>query len=169
MEDTEVTEDRGTHERVLARLSGLAFGVLTHAPTKTSEESAAVRGVALASGAKAILAATSTGQHVLVVMSAAVGLDWKKLKAVLGVKAQMASVDEVRRVTGCVPGAVPPLGSLFPLFAFICDKSLVEQGPTINFNAGLRTVSCVGLATDAYLLLEKPRIEDVSCPLKPPK
>ncbi len=71
-------EDPATFERVISLLEsrGVSFGRLDHEPTKTSAESAAVRGATLESGAKAML--MKAGQpladgstHVLVVLSAA--------------------------------------------------------------------------------------------------
>jgi hypothetical protein len=53
---------------------------------------------------------------------------------------------------------VPPFGSLFAGVLTAVDTSLVEQGPHINFNAGLRTFSVTRLAVDEYLRLEKPPV-----------
>lgn len=102
-----------TNRRVLELLASASasFGTLTHAPTRTSQESADVRGVALASGAKAMLLKLGKprpdgGAYVLAVLSAARQADLKALKGLLGVsRLSMASVDDVRAVTGCVPGA----------------------------------------------------------------
>ena len=73
---------------------------------------------------------------------------------------RFASEDEVKRVTGCVPGAVPPFGSCFGLRTFV-DESLRKQGDTINFNAGLRTFS-VSMTFDDYFAVEKPTEVKVS-------
>lgn len=163
-------EDPATHARVLALLSsaGVPHRLLTHAATRTSAESAAVRGVALASGAKAMLlkpgkplAALGGAVWVLAVLSASHTADLKKLKALLGTsRLGMASVEEVRSVTGCVPGAVPPFGSLWggSGVVTVVDESLRKQGPEINFNAALRSVSVCGLSVDHYLQLEKPAL-----------
>ncbi len=61
--EVEVEEDAATHTAVLALLAhaGVPFTTLTHAPTRTSEESAAVRGATLASGAKAMLLKAKKG------------------------------------------------------------------------------------------------------------
>lgn len=112
-------EQRATHERLVARLrgAGIAFRQSTHAPTRTSQESAAVRGATLASGAKAMLMLAggkggNEAEAVLCVLSAAKKLDWKKLKKVQkGLR--LATEEEVWAWTGCVPGAVPPFGSVF--------------------------------------------------------
>lgn len=72
---------------------------------------------------------------------------------------RFASEDEVKRVTGCVPGAVPPFGSLWGLPTYV-DGSLRAQGDTINFNSGLRTASVVGLRVDDYVAVEQPVLCD---------
>jgi Ala-tRNA(Pro) deacylase len=162
-------EDPATSARVLALLDAHASGAYTtlrHAPTRTSQESADVRGVALASGAKAMLIRASKplahgGPFVLCVLSAACVADLKKLRAVLGVsRLSMASVAEVQAVTGCIPGAVPPFGSLFPGVATLMDGSLQRQGAVINFNCGLRTLSVLGLPVAAYLAIERPTLAE---------
>lgn len=159
-------EDPATHLRLISTLktAGATFGELEHAATKTSEESAAVRGATLASGAKAMLMKSGKpldhgGAFVLAVMSAAVKADLGKLKKILGTKdLSMAKIDDVKSLTGCIPGAVPPFGSLFPGVKTIVDQSLIDQGPATNFNSGLRTKSVVNLSTADYLAIEKPQV-----------
>lgn len=168
----EPAEDPATSARVLALLrgAGAAFSTLEHAPTRTSQESADVRGVPLASGAKAMLLRAAKplahgGHFVLAVMSAARTADMRRLRAALGVsRLAMASVEEVRSVTGCIPGAVPPFGSLFPGVATLVDASVEAQGPVINFNAGLRTLSVVGLPVGEYLAIERPLRAEFTSP-----
>jgi len=160
-------ESRATHERLLALLagrSGAPFTRLTHAPTRTSQESANVRGATLASGAKAMLLRASRAPlpggklFCLAVMSAAVKAELGRLKKLLGVKdLSLATEAEVLAVTGCVPGAVPPFGSLFSGVLTVVDASLSAQGATINFNAGLRTES-VGMGVADYLRIEAPHL-----------
>ena len=157
-------EDAATHARVLALLAahGAAFGTLVHAPTRTSDESARVRGVALATGAKAMLLVSPKplahgGQYVLAVLSAARAAEWGALRRAIGAKQlRLAPVDDVRRLTGCVPGAVPPFGSLWPGVRTVVDDSVLEQGAEINFNSGLRTHSVLGLSVESYLAIEAP-------------
>ena len=60
----------------------------------------------------------------------------------------------MREITGCVPGAVPPFGSIWGLKTYM-DDSLQEQGEEINFNAGLRTNS-VRMSVADYLRVEEP-------------
>lgn len=147
---------------------GAHFSTLKHAPTRTSEESAEIRGVPLASGAKAMLMKAGRdlphgSPYVLVVLSAARAVDWKRArKHLASPKLALASLEDVQRLTGCVPGAVPPFGSLFPGVKTLVDASLVSQGPEINFNAGLRTFSVLHLPVAEYLRIEAPEIAEVS-------
>ena len=146
-----------------------------HAASLTSEDAATTRrelgweNVTLASGAKAMLMSNSKNADepfVLAVMAANERLDWKKMKRIFpkGKNARMATEEEVWRVTGCKPGAVPPFGSVFaapdggsvPTFV---DTSLQRQGPVINFNCGLRTRS-IQIAIGDYLAVEKPELCD---------
>ena len=170
----EPAEDPATHARVLALLTARApgrFTTLSHAPTRTSEESARVRGVALATGAKAMLLKAGRplahgSPFVLAVLSAARRADLRALRGALGAKAlSLASVEDVWRLTGCVPGAVPPFGSLFPGVATVADASIVAL-PAINFNSALRGESVMGLAVADYLAIEAPTVLNFSAPLE---
>lgn len=60
------------------------------------------------------------------------------------------------KITGCLSGAVPPFGSVFKVPTVI-DSSLIAQGDTINFNAGLRTKS-VQMKTKDYIEIENPLV-----------
>lgn len=105
----------------------------------------------------------------LLVMSAVQRVDWGTLRKALGRKTSLASPEAVWSVAHCLSGAVPPFGSLFsaqgpaseqaqPSTAHVVtllDPSLVEQGTSINFNAGLRTDS-LGMSVSDYLAVESP-------------
>ena len=93
---------------------------------------------------------------VLAVIAADCKMDSKAFRKVVGCKStRFASPEEVLQVTGCVPGAVPPFGSAWGLKTYV-DASLKKQGPTINFNVGLRTCSVLGLSYDDYVRVEQP-------------
>ena len=156
-------EDPATSQRLLAFLEaqGFQFTRLTHAPTRTCEESAAVRGVDVASGAKAMLLKCSKNlphgtPYLLAVLSAAKKADLKSLRASLGQKSvSLASREDVKRLTGCIPGAVPPFGSLFPGVKTYADPSILSR-ETMNFNCGLQTLSVVGLLVCDFVKAECP-------------
>jgi Ala-tRNA(Pro) deacylase len=144
-------------ERVQEKLrqAGVPFTVLRHAPVYTSEEAAAVRGTALASGAKALVVKAGE-EFVLLVLPADRKLDSRKARTALGVKAlRFATREEVEQLTGLQPGSIPPFGSLFGL-PTRCDPALAET-PSINFNAGDHAIS-VQMAYSDYLAAEKPEL-----------
>jgi Ala-tRNA(Pro) deacylase len=128
------------HERLVALLEseGVEFGLTHHAPVTTSEAAAAVRGVDLATGAKAMLVKGKT-ELLLAVLAADRKVDWKLLAPLAGKGARFATADELEAATGLTKGAVPPLGRLFGL-GTVYDESLLAV-ETVNFNAGTHTDS----------------------------
>ena len=141
-------------ERMLKE-RGVDFGVLRHRPVFTSEDAAAVRGVALSTGAKALICKVDDG-FVMFVIPADRKLDSKRVRQALGIHAlRFATSDELRGLTGLPPGAVPPLGSLFGLATY-CDTGLAEN-ERINFNAGDNSIS-VSLRYEDYLKVENPSL-----------
>lgn len=146
-------------ESILSLLDekGAAYRHLSHEPTPTSEDSARVRGEPLDVGGKALLV-KAADRHVLLVISAARRLDSAKLKRALGAKkTRFASADELRDLTGLVPGAVPPFGEpILPLPLYV-DRSVLAN-ERIAFNAGSLTDSVI-LSVEDYLRIA--RIEEV--------
>ena len=62
----------------------------------------------------------------LAVMSASKKFSWKLLKKVLKIKnMRFATPEEVAKITGCLPGAVPPFGSVFNVPTLV-DESLIK-------------------------------------------
>lgn len=150
-----------TQPPVLARLvqrltdAGASYDLQRHAPVFTSEEAAAVRGTALASGAKALVCKADE-QFVLVVMPADRRLASKSVKRNAGIRnLRFATREEVEQLTGLAPGSIPPFGSLFGLPTW-CDEALADQA-RINFNAGDHAVS-ISMTYGDYLRVEQPRL-----------
>lgn len=178
--EDEPSEDPALFKRLLAMVeaAGVRHERLTHAPTRTSAESAAVRGVEVSTGAKAMMFKTNlkgakaeaaerdrTPTHFLVVLSASRQLDLKAVRKITGKSSKMASPAEVFEVSGAVPGAVPPVGSAFTggRVQTLIDQSLIDQGPTVNFNCGLRSESLCHVPVEDLLRLEPThRIVDVA-------
>ena len=145
-----------TYELILATLNahGCEFKTQHHEPTRTSAIAAEVRGVSLSSGAKAIVATGhKMGKHYLFVMPAHLKLDSKAVKHVVGESVGFAENPE--EVTGCVPGSVPPFGSILGLQTYVDPR--LSENETIHFNAGLLTDS-VSMPYHAYIEIEKPII-----------
>jgi Ala-tRNA(Pro) deacylase len=135
--------------------SGIAFKVERHEPVFTSEQAAAVRGVPLASGAKALIIKAGE-RFVLLVLPADRKLDSRQARTLLGVKGlRFATREEVQNLTTLEPGSIPPFGSLFGLPTY-CDPALAANA-TINFNAGDHSISVQMTYTD-FVALEKPTL-----------
>ena len=133
----------------------VTFDVLRHEPVYTSEEAAAVRGVPLSSGAKALVCKGNDG-FVMFVLPADLKLDGKAVRRAKGWrKLRFATRDEVEHLTGLQPGSIPPFGSLFDL-PTLCDVRLGEN-ETINFNAGDHCIS-VSMRHEDYLIVERPEV-----------
>ncbi len=148
-------------DRLHGRLQagGITFTVLRHEPVYTSEQAAAVRGVPLASGAKALVLKADDA-FALVVVPADRKLDSKKARAALGARSlRFATREEVERLTGLQPGSIPPFGSLFGLPTW-CDPALGDSA-SINFNAGDHAIS-VQMTYADYLALERPTMAGVT-------
>lgn len=147
----------GVFERIEQLLGrhGAAYRVLRHAPVFTSAEAAAIRGVALASGAKALVC-KADGEFVFFVVPADRKLDSKLVRASRGWKSfRFADREEVLQLTSLAPGAIPPFGSLFGLKT-LCDRRLGDNA-AINFNAGDHAIS-ISMSYDDYLAVEQPEL-----------
>jgi prolyl-tRNA editing enzyme YbaK/EbsC (Cys-tRNA(Pro) deacylase) len=145
------------HEK-LSR-AGVGFRLWRHEPVFTSEQAAAVRGVPLSSGAKALVVKGGDAFYLLV-LPADRKLDSKRAKQALGVKElRFATREEVMKLTGLEPGAIPPFGSLFDL-PTVCDPAL-GANPSINFNAGDHAVS-MSLTYAAFVTVERPTLAELT-------
>ena len=139
----------------MLRTKQIAYETLRHKPVTTSAEAAAVRGVPLSSGAKALICKCDK-ELVLFVMPADRRLAGKAVRRQAGYKKlRFANLEEVWELTGLRPGAIPPFGSLFGLATF-CDPTLGEN-ERINFNAGDHAVS-ISMRYADYIAAEQPSL-----------
>lgn len=148
-------------ERVeeLLSLRGVEFTVLRHEPVFTSQQAAEVRGVGLASGAKALIC-KADAEFVMFVMPADLRLDNKVVRRENNFrKLRFATAEEVTELTGLKPGSIPPFGSLFGLPTW-CDSQMAAQSQ-INFNAGDHCIS-VSMRYEDYVAVESPRIATIA-------
>ena len=135
------------------------YSLKDHPPTRTSEESALHRGEPLKIGAKAMVMKIDT-EFIMAVLPADRKIDSIKLKAILNTKnLRFASKEELFEITGLVPGAIPPFGSLFNL-PMIVDKALLEE-ENMAFNAGSLEKS-IKMKTKDYLGIVKSKTADFS-------
>lgn len=134
----------------------VTYKVMEHSPVSTSEEAAAIRGVELRTGVKALLLKTSEGKIILGLAAADRRFDLKKFaKIVKTKKLGMASSQEVFKITKCKPGCVHPFGNLFKTATYM-DESVLEN-PHVNFSVGIHTASISMKSRDLVNIL-KPRI-----------
>jgi Ala-tRNA(Pro) deacylase len=140
--------------RDLLDAAGMAYRTVQHEPTYTSEESARARGEELHTGGKALLMKTGD-EFRLLVLPADRKVDSNAVRAEFGVKKlRFASADELRELTGLIPGSVPPFGRPILPFPLYVDAG-ISTNPKIAFNAGSLTDSII-LATEDYLRVAKP-------------
>jgi prolyl-tRNA editing enzyme YbaK/EbsC (Cys-tRNA(Pro) deacylase) len=128
--------------RALLRAEGVVIREVHHAPTRTSEESAAARGEPLAIGGKAIVMKVDE-RFGLFVFSAARRLDSNAVRRHLRASnSRFASPEELLALTGLVPGSVPPFGEPILPLPLYADTSVIGN-ERIAFNAGSLTDSIV--------------------------
>ena len=121
------------------REAGVAFEIVEHAPVRTSEEAARVRGTPLEAGAKALVVRAEE-RFVHCVLPAHLKADNALLRGLVGTrKLRFATPEELLTLTGCVTGAVPPFGNLFGLPVLV-DEALCRN-ERVAFNAGSNAVS----------------------------
>ena len=151
-----------TYEKIVSYLeqNEISFKSVHHVETHTSEESAKARGEDISIGGKAILMKIEE-EFVLLVISASLKIETKKIKKYFNAKnTRFASVDELKDLTGLVPGSVPPFGNPILPFKLYVDNSIVAN-EKIAFNAGSLTDSIIMNVND-YLKIANPVIFDFS-------
>ncbi len=122
------------------------FEVLEHKAVYTSKEAAAARGTQLRQGCKALVL-TADEVYIQAVVPGDRELDIKKLqKFTLYKTLELADAKQVKQVTDCNIGSVPPLGNLFGLKVYF-DKYVLEN-EVVAFNAGAHTKSIKVKAKD---------------------
>lgn len=139
---------------------GVPYRTVHHGPTTTSAASAAARGEDVSIGGKAIVMKIDDGFH-LFVLSAALKIDSKKIKRHFSAKSiRFASADELKALTGLVPGSVPPFGKPILNVPLFVDPS-VFRNDDIAFNAGTLTDSIIMKAAE-YRKISDPVIFEFS-------
>lgn len=137
----------------------IEYELIQHEAVTTSEQAAEVRGDELKQGAKALVMRTKEGTFFMTVISAASKLDSKKIRTAMGTKkTKFADKEDLKKLTGLEPGAVPPFGNLFQLKTIV-DKRLLEN-EIVVFNAGSHTNS-IRLKSKDLMRCIPAQIEDV--------
>ncbi len=133
-----------THAAIgnLLRSRGIAFREVHHEPTLTSEQSAAARGESIEIGGKAMVIKVDDAFH-LFVLSAARAVDANAIRKHLSARrSRFATPEELTRLTGLVPGSVPPFGRPILDLDLYADEAMLRN-ERIAFNAGSLTHSII--------------------------
>jgi Ala-tRNA(Pro) deacylase len=151
------------YSRIVEWLRGanVEFRTLEHEPTPTSADSARVRGLPLGTGAKALLLKCD-GEFRLVVIPADRKLQSRLVRTGLGVKdVRFATPEELKTLTGLVPGSVPPFGEPILPFGLHADSAIGREHPEVAFNAGALTRSVI-MPAKSWLEVAKPKLHEFS-------
>lgn len=142
--------------RTWLQTEGVPFREVHHEPTRTSEDSARVRGEELRVGGKALVIKVDETYR-LFVLSADRKLDSAAIKRHFGArKTRFATPEELAELTGLVPGSVPPFGTPILPFPLYTDPSVFSH-ERIAFNAASLTDSIVMQSGD-YRRLAAPEV-----------
>jgi prolyl-tRNA editing enzyme YbaK/EbsC (Cys-tRNA(Pro) deacylase) len=134
----------------------IPFKEVHHGPVKTSEETALARGEDLSIGGKALVLKIDESFK-LCVLSAAKEIDSNALRKHFGArKLRFADNDELMKLTGLVPGSVPPFGKPLIDLELLLDQSIL-QNQKIAFNAGSLNDSII-MSVEDYLKVANPVI-----------
>lgn len=127
-------------------------------PIRSLEQAAAERGLLPGQIVRSLVFRLGVDSFVLVLAPGPGKVSWPKLRRHLAVsRLTTASTEEVKRVTGYVPGTVSPLGIATPL-PILADRHLLDQ-ETVSVGAGVPNAGIV-LATDALVRLLTPAFGD---------
>ena len=138
--------------------AGVPFRHVEHGPTRTSQESAAARGEPLAIGGKTLLLKVDDRFELFVLSAARRMVSSRARRSVGARRSRFATEAELLRMTGLVPGTVPPFGEPILPFPLNADRSVLAND-RIAFNVGCRTESIV-MATADWQRIANPRIRD---------
>jgi Ala-tRNA(Pro) deacylase len=135
-------------EKILALLEehNVPYKLTEHEPVRTSEEAARIRGVALKTGAKAMIV-RGKDDYYLLVLPADKRIDWKRMRAILHMSnLRLATEEEAENIAHVKMGSVPPFGNILGLPTYF-DEGLFEND-VVNFNPGSTTHSIAMKSVD---------------------
>ncbi len=132
---------------------GVPYRLFEHAhPPKSLEEAAEERGQSPGQIIRSIVFRLSAGHFIMVLMAGPGQIDWKLIRAALGVaRISMASEAEVLAATGFVRGAVTPLGLPQPM-RILADESVFIHDE-ISIGSGVRGVAVILKSADLQKVL----------------
>jgi Ala-tRNA(Pro) deacylase len=140
------------------------YEVLTHPIAYTAQEVAHAQHIPGREIAKVVIVKTEEGAPLMLVLPATHTVDFARLQAVLGTRAELEDERAFRDLfPDCKTGAEPPFGNLFGLNTLV-DTALAHD-ERIVFNAGSHWQT-VRLRYADFVSLVQPRIAAFARPLK---
>ena len=126
----------------------IPFRLFRHAGRVESlEQAAAERGQAPAQVVRSLVFRLGEGQFCLVLMAGPAQVSWPALRRYLGQnRLSLASPEEVKAATGCVPGTVAPFGHPGPLRTLV-DRSVLAQAE-LSLGSGERGLAIILTTAD---------------------
>jgi Cys-tRNA(Pro)/Cys-tRNA(Cys) deacylase len=108
--------------------SDLTFEVVRTQRARSAEESATFQGIELGRLLRTIVVRRGAGDYVFVLVPGGREIDWKKLRAHLGVsRLSLPDADEAKAATGYERGAITPFGSA-TAWPVIADATIPSSG-----------------------------------------
>ena len=158
MEEEKEVEDTYIKVKSLFDTNNIQYKFFEHAPAKTSEEVAKIRGTPLETGAKSMLIKIDK-EFILIVIPANKKFNSKPAKKFLHTDClRFAYKNELEELTHCLQGAVPPFGSIFNIKTYADESIFTDKTyDYISFNGGMR-VRSFQIKKEDYLKLEKPTL-----------
>lgn len=145
--------------------SGLRFEVVRTERPSSVEESASLQGIRVGQLLRTIVVRRGADDYVLVLIPGGRQIDWRKLRAHLGVsRISLPDQEEAMAATGYERGAITPFGSARP-WPVIADTTITEL-ETVAIGGGGRGVNLHLAASDLVEHLGA-EVADVGRPEKP--
>lgn len=136
----------------LLKHAEMEFKHLTHQPTPTSEESAAIRGTSLQEGVKAIiLRGKNSKKNYQFNIPSHLKLDMKAVADAVGEKCEFEAPEVIKERFGLTIGGIPPFGQLLNLETFY--DTGVKTMPRSAFNCGLLNESIIMNSNDLFTIV----------------
>jgi prolyl-tRNA editing enzyme YbaK/EbsC (Cys-tRNA(Pro) deacylase) len=153
------------HSRITDILDsyGITYRILAHGePVFTVEAAARQRGVVLEEMVKSILLVDRAGRFAMACVRGADRVDPKAVQAGLGEgwrRLAFASADQIRAVTGCVQGAVSPIG--LPETVPVVFDAAIAMSQKVNISGGDPTFGLELPAADLIRVVQ-PRFANIA-------
>jgi Cys-tRNA(Pro) deacylase len=132
----------------------LEYKLHLHQGTVTSlEQAAEERGLVPGQIIRSLLFRLEGHVFVMVLMSGPSKVSWSKLREHLGIsRMTMATTEQVKEVTGYIPGAVSPFGLPQPI-RIMADRGILEHAQ-ISIGAGIRNAGILMKVSDLMTALD---------------